>query len=194
MPWTKVVNGVTVTVSDADIRAAHPNTSFPSPIPDNVKFSLGLTKTVEDTTVPLTERKARRWDDVKFKRARVEYGGILCNGHWFQTDAESLQKLMNNKFDAALKMLDGGTRDDALMANGEQMMWKTEDNGLVPVTVGLALDIGVAIKDHVAATYKRAEVLRFMIDNSTDPEAIDIEAGWPATFADTLEPPVVIQA
>lgn len=130
----------------------------------------------------LAERREAVWTAVKVERARREYGGVLAAGHWFQTDLESQIKHQSNLIDAKDMMASGGTNDDILTIGGLPVGWKTYDNGVVPLTVGLAVAIAGAIKVQTALAYARGEQLRAQIEVSDDPESIDITTGWPPVY------------
>lgn len=130
----------------------------------------------------LAERRAAAWERVKAERSRREYGGVLVSGHWFQTDPESQIKHQSNLIDAKDILAGGGTNTDLLTIGGQPVGWKTYDNGVVPLTVGLAVAIAGAIKVQTALAYARGQALYAQIMTSDDPESIDITTGWPPTY------------
>lgn len=127
-------------------------------------------------------RRAAVWDRVKSERSRREYGGVQAAGHWFQTDMESQIKHQSNLIDAKEILAGGGTTADVMTIGGQPVGWKTFDNGIVPMTVGLALAIAGAIKIQTALSYARGQVLYAEIMAAENPEAIDITTGWPTVF------------
>lgn len=131
----------------------------------------------------LAERRAIRWEQIKARRSTVEGGGVRAQGHWFQTDLESQVKHQSNLIDARDILATGGSASDVLTIGGYPLMWKTTDNGQVPMTAGLAIEIAAAIKVMVATAYGNGERLRAIVDASEDPEQVDISAGWPSTYA-----------
>lgn len=130
----------------------------------------------------LAERRAIRWEQIKAERSRREYGGVLVAGHWFQTDLQSQIKHQSNLIDAKDILSAGGTNDDILTIGGQPVGWKTYDNGVVPLTVGLAVAIAGAIKVQTALAYAKGEQLRAQIEVSDDPESIDTTTGWPPVY------------
>jgi len=134
---------------------------------------------------PLPERRAAVWERVKAERRRREYGGVFAGGHWFQTDPESQIKHQSNLIDAKDVLAGGGTTADVLTIGGQPVGWKTFENGVVPMTVGLAMAIASAIKIQTALAYVRGQQLSALIDASADPEAIDITTGWPPIYEAT---------
>lgn len=136
----------------------------------------------EPEPLTLTERRETRWTAVKAERSRREYGGVQVAGHWFQTDLESQIKHQSNLIDAKDILADGGTQADLLTIGGQPVGWKTFDNGVVPMTVGLAIGIAAAIKVQTALSYTRGQTLYAEIMASDNPESIDITAGWPPVY------------
>lgn len=130
----------------------------------------------------LEERRDARWAEVKAERSRREYGGVLVAGHWFQTDLESQIKHQSNLIDAKDILAGGGTQADLLTIGGQPVGWKTFDNGVVPMTVGLAIGIAAAIKVQTALSYARGQALYAEIMASETPESIDITTGWPPVY------------
>lgn len=130
----------------------------------------------------LAERREAVWTAVKAERSRREYGGVLVSGHWFQTDLESQIKHQSNLIDAKDILAGGGTNTDLLTIGGQPVGWKTFDNGVVPMTVGLAVGIASAIKVQTALVYAHGQALYAEIMASEDPESIDITTGWPPVY------------
>lgn len=130
----------------------------------------------------LSERRSTRWEQVKAERARREYGGIQAGGHWFQTDVQSQVKHQSNLIDAKDILAAGGAPTDVLTIGGQPVGWKTFDNGVVPLTVSLVMEIAGAIKVQTALSYARGQALYDEIMSSSDPESIDITTGWPAIY------------
>lgn len=135
-----------------------------------------------DAPPTLEARRQVRWEQVKAERSRREYGGVRASGHWFQTDAESQIKLLrlDQKADAVLAA--GGDVADVLTILGQPVAWKTYDNGVVPMTAGLAKEIAMAIEVQSALAYVRGQALYAEIMASESPESIDITTGWPAIY------------
>lgn len=132
--------------------------------------------------VPIQERRAAVWALVKAERHRREYGGVFAGGHWFQTDVESQIKHQSNLIDAKDALAAGGTVNDVLTIAGQPVGWKTFDNGVVPMTIGLAQAIAQAIKIQTALAYVRGQALQAQIDASDNPESIEITTGWPPIY------------
>lgn len=145
------------------------------PITETEAIDIANSKTIES-------RRAAVWERVKVERSRREYGGVQVAGHWFQTDLESQIKHQSNLIDAKDILAGGGTNADLLTIGGQPVGWKTFDNGVVPMTVGLAVGIAGAIKIQTAIAYARGQALYAEIMASEDPEGIDITTGWPPVY------------
>lgn len=130
----------------------------------------------------LAQRRDARWEQVKAERKRREDGGVQVSGHWFQTDADSRIKLMRLDQKATVALAGGGTASTVLQVAGQPIAWKTYDNGLVPMTAGLAQGIASSIEILDALAYARGQALYTQIYASSNPEAIDITTGWPPSY------------
>lgn len=140
----------------------------------------GVPEPVLQPTLP--QRRDAVWERVKAERTRRQSGGVLVTGHWFQTDQNSRIQLMRLDMKASAALAGGGTTSDVLTVAGQPLQWKTWENGLVPMTVGLAQGIAAAVEILDALAFGRGEVLRQQIEASSNPEAIDITTGWPAIY------------
>lgn len=130
----------------------------------------------------LEDRRATVWESIKAERSRRESGGVQVAGHWFQTDADSRIKFLRLGMKASEALFSGGTSGTVLQVAGQDVYWKTTENGLVPMTVDLAQGIVVAVEVLDALAYAHAELLRAQVLESLVPEEIDIESGWPAIY------------
>lgn len=174
-------------ISDTSVRHLLTGTVFPFPPEESFGhdyqawLDAGNTPelTPEDS---IEQRRETRWTDVKAERSRREYGGVQVAGHWFQTDLESQIKHQSNLIDAKDILAGGGTNTDLLTIGGQPVGWKTFDNGVVPMTVGLAIGIAAAIKVQTALSYARGQTLYAEIMASDNPESIDITTGWPPVY------------
>lgn len=132
--------------------------------------------------VSIEARRAAVWERVKAERRRRQDGGVQVSGHWFQTDTESRIQLLRLDQKAGNTLTAGGQSTDMLTVAGQDIYWKTYDNGLVPMTVALAQGIVLAVEVLDALAFARGEQLRAQIEVSDDPESIDITAGWPVIY------------
>lgn len=67
-------------------------------------------------------------------------------------------------------------------ANVPAIQWKTMDGTFVTMTQALAAAIFQAAATHDSATFAHAELLKSQVDSSDNPMSIDINAGWPTTY------------
>lgn len=132
--------------------------------------------------VPIEARRAAVWEQAKAERKRHTDSGVLVNTHWFQTDRDSRIQFLRLDQKASTALAAGGQPTDLLQVAGQDIYWKTYDNGLVPMTVALAQGIALAVEVLDAMAFARGEQLRAQIAASDDPESIDITTGWPPTY------------
>lgn len=130
----------------------------------------------------LAERRTIRWEQVKAERKRRTEGGVLVDTHWFQTDPDSRIQFLRLDQKATNALAADGQLTDLLTVAGQDIYWKTFDNGLVPMTVALAQGIALAVEVLDAMAFARGEQLRAQIEVSDAPESIDITTGWPPVY------------
>ncbi len=122
--------------------------------------------------VPLSDRRAALWEQIKATRDRLsDEGGysVTVNGtpKWFHSDGKSKTQQL------ALVMLG---------ANVPPVQWKTMDGSFVIMSQALAGAIFQAALSMDMALFAHAESLKAQVDAAADPAAVDITAGWPATY------------
>ncbi len=124
------------------------------------------------------------WQMAQAERQRRFNGGFLHAGTWWHSDEASRLNYLTNKDAARDQLDDGDARGDPLrnLATGEQVVWKAMGGTLVPLTVGLALDVAKAAKVHEAQVFAAAEAHRAAIYASDDPNSYDYLSGWPDIY------------
>lgn len=123
------------------------------------------------------------WQAIKAKRDATKIGGVLVDGNWFQTDADSRIQYLALKDTARDLLAAGGKMTDAIqVVAGTNLQWKTFANTFVPVTLQLVFDIVAAVKDLDAAAFANAETHRLAMLQAADPSAYDFSAGWPTAY------------
>lgn len=124
--------------------------------------------TVEEVA-DFTLEKAALAVAIKAKREKVQDGGVLVGGKWFHTDSRSrIQQL-------------------GLLAFGESVpavRWKTMDGSFVTITPPLVLQLFAAVAAREQAVFAYAEGLLLAAAEASDPDEIDIQHGWPASYGD----------
>ena len=139
----------------------------------------------EPTPPTLLERQNAVWENAKrYRNFHEFYGGVQVSGHWFHTDQESQLKYIRLEAKALRLVAEGGLETDVLTTLGQPVSWKTLDNGAVPMTAGLAIQVAAATEILSALCHARSQALNAEIFASEDPESIDLEAGWPAKYSD----------
>lgn len=196
--------------TERDIRAAFPNTSFSDqftapegyewvfPVPQPAHDP--ITQMVRETTPALTvkghweqqwevvprfesdaeadaaiatdlaAKRASIWDRIKALRdEKTQRGGYKAAGKWFHSDTFSRSQQIG--------LVIMGASIPA------ELQWKTMDGTFVSMTPALAQQVFQAAAAHDSAIFTHAESLRLDVEAATDPNAIDITAGWPETFS-----------
>lgn len=108
------------------------------------------------------------WPQIKAERDRRKSLGVLADGSWFHSDADSRIQQM------ALVMM-GGT-----MPAGIQ--WKTMSGTFVEMTPTLVGQIFAATAALDQAIFATAEDHRASMEASSAPADYDFSGGWPAIF------------
>jgi hypothetical protein len=126
--------------------------------------------------IPIEQAKADAWAQVKARReALTDSPGatVATPVGVVQSDAKSQQNIL-------------GLVQMAVLAQMTQKPFSADftlaDNSVVTINAQKMIGLGVAVGQHVQATYARSRVLRAAIDAAEDDKAlsaIDLEAGWP---------------
>lgn len=118
--------------------------------------------------------RTAKWEAIKIERDRRAAGGVLVEGNWFHTDAESRWKYFG------------------LVVTGKSipvgLQWKTmarnQDGSPVFVTMtrDLANQVFLAVQGHEQAAFDNAEAHRVALEAAADPAAYSFAGGWPAIY------------
>lgn len=136
------------------------------------------------------------WNAIKAERDGVTIqggrsdGGVLVSGHWFHSDVISRIKWLALKDTVHDMKLAGAQPTDAIMVDGEAIMWKTMAGAFVPVDLAMVGDVVEAIKVLDKRLFKAAEVHRMQLLAAHDPANYDYSTGWPQRYVDTLAAPI----
>lgn len=147
-----------------------------------------VARPAEDRQLELSLLKARLCKEVREWRDHLNavggYKVITDLGpKWFHSDLKSQIQQTNLLLDARDIRAAGGDMFTPFTAPaGGDLMWKTMDKSVVPMTPDLAIKVAAAAKAQDMTLFYRSAVLEAIINNSQDPASIDIKAGWPETF------------
>lgn len=140
--------------------------------PADIPLSAELKAKLDAAPTPTSKEQLQteQWARImKIRDARVA-GGVRVNGKWFHTDSDSLIRYL------------------ALLAAGNNIpvgiRWKTMDGTFVDVTPDLVRAVYASAISANNAIFQHAELLRAQLNASVDPKTFDINAGWPAVYAD----------
>ena len=136
----------------------------------------------------LLNTKQQVWENIKALRTDKSLNsGVLCDGKWFNTDVVSRTQYERYHSKAtALLASDPTTTNSTVMRTAMgPTYWKTMDNTMVPMTVGLIMDLMTAIENHEAAVFYQAEFHKGMMWNSSNPGQYDYTTGWPPSYGDS---------
>jgi len=110
----------------------------------------------------------KRWADIKAFRDQQKNGGVMVDGKWFHTDADSRIQWLG------LFMLG---------QNVPPIQWKTMDGTFVTMTPTLAGSVFQAIVAGDSADFANAEDHRLAMEASATPESYDYSTGWRQVYA-----------
>lgn len=191
-------------VSESEIRAAFPNTSFPTPFvpPDRYKFVFqtprpsfdAVTETARETAPALTQLGTyeQRWEVVPLDQAQADANLAAARERKVaQIKAERDRRCQQGGFPAAGKWFHSDTfsrsQQLGLVLLGQNipanLMWKTMDGSFVLMTPTLAQQIFASAAAQDAATFQRAEELQVFANTQPNPDGLQL-TGWPPIFGE----------
>jgi len=113
--------------------------------------------------------KARKWEEIKkYRDNLVENGGFKVGAHWYHSNLLSRTQYISLVMMGA--NIPAGT------------VWKTLDNGYIPMNQALAGQIFAAGAAQDAALFAKAAEHKTALDASSDPANYDYTTGWPETY------------
>lgn len=116
----------------------------------------------------IEERRADVRAAANAARSRVLFGGVLYEGHRFDSDHASR---------TSVAIFAAGLEAGAVMLPG--FTWRSAENVNVPMDADGMKGLAYAMLSHADICYRRSWQLKHLIDESDNPEAIDVESGWP---------------
>lgn len=123
-------------------------------IPDGAS----LVKPIDDIT---TLRK-RKWEEIKLSRDAHEFGTFFWNGHEFDADQRSQQRITLAVLRASQNI-------------NSQFEWRLTNNDLISLTAPEMIQVATALGMNTEDAFNHANSLRILIDNAeTEQELEDI--------------------
>lgn len=125
--------------------------------------------TAEQITANLGALKAAKVTAIKTERDRRKFNGVFTNNKWIHSDTYSRTQWLGMVM---------------MGANLPVIEWTTMDGTTISTTPTLAQAVfqGTATLD--ATLFAYAKSLAIAVNESTDPNSIDITTGWPVTFGE----------
>jgi len=138
------------------------------------------------------EAAAKTWELIKAERERRTLAGFSVGAEWVHSDLFSRSQWLGLKDNARDALAGGATMTDQLRDDkGKLIAWKMLGGSFVPVTVQLAFDVVAAVTRSDIAIFKAAEQHGAAMRTAEDPSAYDYSAGWPQTYAESVQIPPV---
>ena len=132
-------------------------------------------------TADLDKQRAAVWEKIKAEReARVSASGVNIGGKWFHSDPYSRLQYLGLNDELSLTF---GQDADAIVIDGESVVWKSMDGTMVTMTRGICKSIIANMKVLDKRIFKQAETHRALVNISTSPLTYDYSTGWPEMFS-----------
>ena len=100
----------------------------------------GTTWVFEPDGLSLDDMRGMAWQATKVERARREFGGLVWQGHVFDSDPDSQQRIR-------------AAAEQARAYSGFSVAWTLADNSSVTLSRDDMIEVAVALAEHVAAVH-----------------------------------------
>ena len=167
LEWLNSVEGITNTYESEAVLFVKEGAILPSTVSTFLlDVAVDYTTTTDAYIQTLQESV---WTKIKAIRdEKISNGGYEVEGKWYHSDTVSRSQ------QTGLYLMGEGVPIG--------LMWKTMDGSFVEMTPVLAQKIFFAAAGQDSVLFQYAESLRQPVKTSANPEQVDIESGWPATF------------
>src|SRR5574344_353513 len=167
LEWLNSVEGITNTYESEVVLFVRYGAILPSTVSTFLLDVAGDYTTTTEAYIQTLRESV--WTKIKALRdEKIANGGYEVEGKWYHSDTVSR------------------SQQTGLYLMGENvpvgLMWKTMDGSFVEMSPELAQKIFFAAASQDSALFQHAESLRQQVKESANPEQVDIESGWPATF------------
>lgn len=171
LEWLNTVEGVTNTYESEVVLFVKEGAILPN---TNSTFLLDVvTEYAATTGAYIKTLQESVWTKIKAIRdEKITNGGHCVDGKWYHSDTVSRSQ------QTGLYLMGEGVPAG--------LMWKTMDGSFVEMTPALAQKIFFAAAGQDSVLFQYAESLRQQVNASVNPEQVDIESGWPATFQTSI--------
>jgi len=116
-----------------------------------------LTEPADDINV----LRKRKWEEIKAARDAHEFGTFFWNGHEFDADPKSQQRI-------TLAVL--GAQTDM----NSQYEWRLTNNDLISLSAAEMIQVAIALGSNTEDAFNHANTLRVLIENANEQELEDI--------------------
>ncbi|WP_454905634.1 DUF4376 domain-containing protein [Aggregatibacter sp.] len=122
----------------------------------------------------LAKKRAELWEIIKQKRLKATRTGVevtLPNGQirHFHTDAVARQEY-------------DGMGVKIILGSFKPKQWKTIENDWVEFNLDTFKALVLAIDTKLSHDYNNAEILKAQIEQSAEPESVDLDQGWSEAY------------
>lgn len=136
------------------------------------------------TPTPIEERRKAKWSEVEsYRNNLMQTGGFPVGSYWFHSDLLSRSQQLGLIELGKLALANGVDTNDPIPNSPP---WRTMSGEYITLTPTLTQSLVPSFLVQEASIFAVGDFYRNLINNSDNPEYIDITVGWPLTYKDTL--------
>ena len=124
----------------------------PQPSPNHI-FSYETKEWIDPRT--LSEIKAQKWNEIKYQRDQLEFGGFEFEGNTYDSDQVSQGRIMG------------------AAAAGIDQIWTLANNTTVELTAQQLKELYAALQVHIAGVHERGRIARQLIFEAETKDQIE---------------------
>ena len=136
------------------------------------------------TPVSLEQRRLNKWREVEaYRNNLMQTGGFAVGNYWFHSDLLSRSQQLGLIELGKMAVAAGVDPADPIPNSPP---WRTMSGAYVTLTPALTQSLIPAFLVQEASIFAVGDYYRNLINNSNDPESLNITLGWPVTYKDTI--------